>query len=87
MAAQEEPSGTPDAIAQRTADRLALALEEVGFDVGRAFPMLVGVVGSDGIPVVELGQVSDAVAGRLAAVLEAAAQLDWVWSESPEGGT
>ena len=30
--------------ARRAADRLAVALEEVGFDVGRAFPTLTSTV-------------------------------------------
>jgi hypothetical protein len=33
---------------RRSADRLAVALEEVGFDVGREFPMLTGCVDRHG---------------------------------------
>lgn len=79
MAGQEEA-------AQEAADRLALALEEVGFDVGLAFPMLAGVVGRDGTPHVELGRVNYAVAARLTEMLEAAAQVGSVGSEDPEAG-
>jgi hypothetical protein len=62
-----------DAIAQRSADRLALALEDVGFDVGREFPMLQGGVDQAGAPVVDLGRVTEAVASRLSLVLTRAA--------------
>jgi hypothetical protein len=55
--------------ARRSADRLALALEEVGFDVGRAFPMLGAGVDARGRPGVELGRVAVTVADRLSAVL------------------
>jgi hypothetical protein len=63
----------PGAIAQRSADRLALALEDVGFDVGREFPMLQGGVDREGAPVVDLGRVTEAVASRLSLVLSRAA--------------
>jgi hypothetical protein len=63
----QDPSG------QHSADRLALALEEVGFDVGRAFPTLSGGVDRDGNPAVDLGQVVESVARQLADILTRAA--------------
>ena len=64
------PSETsPEITAQRAADALALALEEAGFDVGRTFPSLLGVVALNGTPMVELGGITAAVATRLAEVL------------------
>lgn len=87
MAGPVEPSGAgPEAAAQRAADRLALALEDVGFDVGRTFPMLSGTVGRDGAPAVVLGQVSGAAAEYLAEVLESATQLDSVSGGRFEAG-
>jgi hypothetical protein len=61
-------------LSARAADRLAVALEEVGFDVGREFPMLTGCVDRHGEPAVELGRVSASVADGLSAVLTEAAQ-------------
>ena len=73
MAAQEPPAESgPEVIAQRSADRVALALEEVGFDVGIAFPTL-GGVDRNGAPVVDLGQVAESVATRLASLLSESA--------------
>ncbi|QSB14035.1 hypothetical protein JQS43_21230 [Natronosporangium hydrolyticum] len=69
-----EPGQRPESDALQTADALALALEEVGFDVGRAFPLLGAGSGREGVPVVELGQVSASVADSLAAVLHRAAR-------------
>lgn len=69
----EQESG-PEADAKRSADRLALALEDVGFDVGRAFPTLRTGQDRTGAPVVELGRVSVAVASQLSTVLSQAAQ-------------
>ena len=63
----------PGAGAQRAADRLALALEEVGFDVGRAFPGLGSGLDRAGAPAVDLGQVTVPVAEGLAVVLSQAA--------------
>lgn len=63
-----------DASAQREADRLALALEEVGFDVGRALPELGNGTGLGGTPIVHLGHTSVDVASRLANVLFEAAR-------------
>jgi hypothetical protein len=75
MPAQEASADSdPEVGAQRSADRLALALEDVGFDVGQAFPMLRSGVDRDGAPIVELGHVAAAVASRLSAVLSQAAQ-------------
>jgi hypothetical protein len=48
---------------------LAIALEDVGFDVGRAFPALDAGVDHDGHPVVDLGQITEPVAAQLATVL------------------
>lgn len=61
-------------IAQRSADRLALALEEVGFDVGQAFPSLRSALDDTGTPVVEIGRLRVAVADSLSSVLMRAAQ-------------
>ncbi|MFC6568612.1 hypothetical protein [Actinoplanes utahensis] len=68
----------PGADAARTsADRLALALEEAGFDVGQEFPALHDAVGRQGTAVVRVGDISPAVADRLSAVLAGV--------ENPEG--
>jgi hypothetical protein len=80
---QPRPGGDADATAQRSADRLALALEEVGFDVGVAFPMLGGGVDRHGGPGVELGRVTASVADRLSAVLSQAARQG---VSAPAGG-
>ena len=75
MVARPGPGGgSADEVAQRCADRLAVALEEVGFDVGRAFPMLGGGVDRFGDPVVELGRVTEPVASRLCVALGEAAR-------------
>ena len=58
--------------AQRAADALALALEEAGFDVGRAFPLLQAAV-RRGVPVVEVGLLAPAVARQLAGLVARAA--------------
>jgi hypothetical protein len=60
--------------AERTADRLAVALENVGFDVGRTFPALNGELDREGRPVVDLGRVAEPVASQLATVLARAAE-------------
>ena len=74
MARQGSPSGADDEpSAQQAADVLALALEDVGFDVGRAFPMLTSGTGLDGVGFVELGRVTGGVASSLAYVLAEAA--------------
>jgi hypothetical protein len=49
-------------------------LEDVGFDVGRSFPMLRTGQNRTGDPVVELGRVSAGVASQLSTVLTEAAQ-------------
>ncbi|BCJ50427.1 hypothetical protein Asp14428_19020 [Actinoplanes sp. NBRC 14428] len=58
--------------ARRSADRLALALEDAGFDVGQEFPALHDAIGKQGAAVVRVGDVSPPVADRLAAVLASA---------------
>lgn len=74
MVEQEPPTDSdPESVAQRAADHLALALEDVGFDVGRAFPLLHGRLDREGAPVVDLGHVAASVASRLTAVLSRAA--------------
>jgi len=74
MARQGSPTGADDELsAQQAADVLALALEDVGFDVGRAFPMLTSGAGSDGVGFVELGRVTAGIASGLAGVLAKAA--------------
>ncbi|GAA4955880.1 hypothetical protein [Actinoplanes utahensis] len=55
--------------ARRSTDRLALALEEAGFDVGQEFPALHHAVGRRGAAVVRIGDISPAVADRLSEVL------------------
>lgn len=60
--------------ARQAADRLALSLEEAGFDVGRAFPLLTGAVDRGGAAVVDVGRVTAQVATELAAVLSRAAR-------------
>lgn len=55
--------------ARSSADRLALALEDAGFDVGQEFPTLSDAIGHKGIPVVRIGDVLPAVADRLADAL------------------
>lgn len=81
MTSQQPPTEPgPKAVAQRAADRLALALEDVGFDVGRLFPMLAGGVAHNGEATVKLGEVTPAVASHLAVVLTRAAELGIVQS-------
>jgi hypothetical protein len=74
---EQEPltDSDPVSIAQRAADRLALALEDVGFDVGRTFPLLSGRLDREGAPVVDLGHVTASVASRLTAILSRVAGL------------
>ena len=55
--------------AQSAADRLALALEDIGFDVGQEFPALHDAIGRRGSAVVRIGDVEPAVADRLAGAL------------------
>lgn len=59
--------------AQRAADALAVALEEPGFDVGRAFPELRTTVDAAGSAHVEIGPIAPEVAGQLVALLRRAA--------------
>ena len=58
--------------ARGTTDRLALALEDVGFDVGQDFPALQDAVDRDGLAVVRMGDVRPDVAERLAALIRSA---------------
>jgi hypothetical protein len=76
MAAEESPSD-PDAetLAQGAADRLALTLEDVGFDVGVSFPGLHGAPDKSGRPTVYLGNVTSEVASNLSAFLADAVRL------------
>jgi hypothetical protein len=64
----------PNALSQRAADRLAVALEELGFDVGVAFPWLRSGTDEFGAPTVDLGSMSPTVASELAVVLSYAAR-------------
>ena len=57
--------------ARRATDALAVALEDVGFDVGRAFPFLRS---QDVAPAVEIGPMTPSVAAQLAQVLSQAAE-------------
>jgi hypothetical protein len=91
---QPQPSPGASAAAQLSADRLAVVLEEIGFDVGRAFPMLSSGVDRDGAPGVELGRVALAVADQLATVLAEAVRRgvtvpsdgDWRDAARPSNG-
>jgi hypothetical protein len=69
MTAPEPPPSSPDEATQHTADRLALALEEVGFDVGRDFPSLGARMGVTREWLITFGDVRPAVAARLADLL------------------
>jgi hypothetical protein len=69
VAAEPSPANGPDEDAQRTADRLALALEAVGFDVGIDFPGLRSGWDESGAPGVRLGAVTCRVASNLTALL------------------
>jgi hypothetical protein len=76
MAAEESSSGRDaETLAQGAADRLALALEEVGFDVGVSFPGLHGAPNKSGVPTVYLGTVTTDVASDLSAFLADAVHL------------
>ena len=70
MTSDDQPT---EAEAQRSADRLALALEDVGIDVGQEFPALHDAIGRQGFAVVRLGDIRPATADRLATVLARAA--------------
>jgi hypothetical protein len=66
MAADKSSSGRDaETLAQGAADRLALALEEIGFDVGVSFPGLHGAPNKSGTPTVYLGTVTADVASDL----------------------
>ncbi len=74
MDEQWSPASASESYAQYVADQLALALEDIGFDVGRAFPMLTSGIGPDEAGFVELGRVTGGVALGLASVLSQAAR-------------
>jgi hypothetical protein len=75
MTDSHPPVPSPDERAQQAADRLALALEEAGFDVGLEFPSLRIGWDNSGAPGVHLGAVTSAVAVELALLLEDAATV------------
>ncbi|HEY8474312.1 MAG TPA: hypothetical protein VIL37_16985 [Natronosporangium sp.] len=75
-----------DLAAQHSADRLALALESIGFDVGQAFPMLGSGRDHRGRPRVELGRVAAVVADQLSTVLLRAAEHGIVVSADERDG-
>ena len=60
---------TDDTEARNASDRLALALEDAGFDVGQEFPALYDAIGRQGSAVVRVGDIEPSVADRLAAVV------------------
>lgn len=61
--------GADQAAARRAVDRLAVALEEAGFDVGQEFPALHDAVGRRGSAVVRIGDVEPSIADRLSSAL------------------
>ncbi|OJF10737.1 hypothetical protein [Couchioplanes caeruleus] len=65
-----------DEAARRSAERLALALEDAGFDVGQEFPALHDAVGRQGRAVVRIGDVLPPIADRLASALMAGSGQD-----------
>ena len=75
----------PRHAARMSADLLALALENVGFDVGREFGMLRGAVDYRAQPAVDLGQITESAAQRLTTVLSRAAAAGIVLQS--DGGT
>lgn len=64
----------PRSAAGMSADLLASALENVGFDVGREFVMLRSAVDYRARPAVDLGQIPELTAQRLTIVLSRAAE-------------
>jgi hypothetical protein len=58
-----------DAATREATDRLALALEDAGFDVGQEFPDLHDAIGREGSGIVRIGDVTPLVADRLAGAL------------------
>jgi hypothetical protein len=70
MGGQEPPrAGGPEALARQSAERLAVALGKLGFDLPRELPMLAGGLDGRGVPGVELGWITTPVADRLATAL------------------
>lgn len=74
--AMKREDGAGEDAARRSADRLALALEDAGFDVGQEFPVLHDAIGRRGSAVVRIGDISPTVADRLALVLTRGAQAE-----------
>lgn len=72
MAEESASTSSADEFAQHAADRLALALEEAGFDVGVCFPGLRSGWDESGAPGVRLGAVTSAVASDLTMLLAGA---------------
>jgi len=72
MNSDEHALDAAEEVALQAADRLAVALEEAGFDVGRSFPALQGSITLDATARVELGRVTAQDAVRLATLLEQA---------------
>jgi hypothetical protein len=72
MNSDEHALDAAEEVALQAADRLAVALEEAGFDVGRSFPALQGSITLDATARVELGRVAAGDAVRLATLLERA---------------
>ena len=70
--------------ARRSADRLTLALEDAGFDVGQEFPALHDAIGRQGAAVVRIGDVWPTVADRLAAVLMGGAVRQTIQAEEDD---
>ena len=70
--------------ARGATDRLALALEDAGFDVGQDFPALHDAIGRQGFAVVRLGDVSPSVADRLAAVMSLGSARTVIHSEEDD---
>ncbi|GLY07637.1 hypothetical protein [Actinoplanes sp. NBRC 101535] len=58
--------------AREATDRLALVLEDAGFDVGQDFPGLHDAIDRRGTVVVRLGDVTPSVADQLAELLSGA---------------
>ena len=70
--------------ARRSADRLALALEDAGFDVGQEFPALHDAIGRQGAAVVRIGDVRPIIADRLAAALMSGAARQTIQTEEDD---
>ena len=64
---------SPERTARDAADRLATALEEVGFDVGREFSGLQSTINLGNRPAVDVGRITAESAVDLARILTEAA--------------